>query len=97
MVNHNFLSIIFTEAKKNHKTRYKELRCFVVGQLRFIFEDIFCVESGSELNHLGPSRQDFEIFEINEKWRGKKKNDDGIFFLSCLLVLLLTFKIRPQR
>jgi len=35
----------------------------VVGQLGVISEIIFCVESESEVR-IGPSRQDFEIFEV---------------------------------
>lgn len=35
----------------------------VVGQLGVISEVIFCVESESEVR-IGPSRQDFEIFEV---------------------------------
>jgi len=42
---------------------YTDLHGFVVGQLRVISEVIFCVESESELR-IGPSRQDFEIFEV---------------------------------
>jgi len=35
----------------------------VVGQRGVISEVIFCVESESEVR-IGPSRQDFEIFEV---------------------------------
>jgi len=35
----------------------------VVGQQGVISEVIFCVESESEVR-IGPSRQDFEIFEV---------------------------------
>jgi len=35
----------------------------VVGQLGVISEVIFCVEPESEVR-IGPSRQDFEIFEV---------------------------------
>jgi len=39
------------------------LQSFVVGQLGVISEVIFSVESESEVR-IGPSRQDFEIFEV---------------------------------
>jgi len=39
------------------------LQGFVVGQLGVTSEVIFCVESESEVR-IGPSRQDFEIFEV---------------------------------
>jgi len=44
-------------------TNYTGLQGFVVGQLGVISEVIFCVESESEVR-IGPSRQDFEIFEV---------------------------------
>jgi len=39
------------------------LQGFVVGQLGVVSQVIFYVESESEVR-IGPSRQDFEIFEV---------------------------------
>jgi len=55
---------LFCETWKiKENSNYPGLQGFVVGQLGVISEVIFCVESESKVR-IGPSGQDFEIFEV---------------------------------
>jgi len=60
---YSFVRGIYFAIKIFKNLNYTGLQGFVVRQLRVISEVIFCVESESEVR-IGPSRQDFEIFEV---------------------------------